>query len=137
MENNPDSDYTLFVKALLKKDLETLNIDAFSQNQKQEIEKCANIFFERNMIMESLQTFFLLKQTNKLNELGNLLLKNKQNEFAYEAFKLSKNQENLTKVGEAFLSNAEIEKAYLAFKLANNAQMIEFIETNFERKFKQ
>lgn len=130
-----DSNYSLFVKALLKKDLETLDISPFSQSQKQEIEKVANIFFERNMILESIQTFYLLKNTNKLIALGNLLLKNKQNEFAFEAFRYAKSQEGLSKVGDAFLSNAEIEKAYAAFKLANNTQMSEFIETNFDRKF--
>lgn len=135
-EQNQDPNYTLFVKALLKKDLETLDISPFSINQKQEIEKVANIFFERNMILESLQTFYLLRNTNKLIELGNFLLKNKQNEFAFEAFRYAKSQEDLSKVGEAFLSNAEIEKAHTAFKLSNNSQMIEFIETNFEHNFK-
>lgn len=134
-QDNQNSDYVIFVKALLKKDITKLDISQFSQEQKQEIEKVADIFFERDMFMESLQTFYLLKNTDKLNELGNLLLKNKQNEFAFEAFRLANNQENLSKVGDAFLTNAEIEKAYECFKLANNIQMLKFIELNFRRKF--
>ena len=131
-----DSNYTLFVKALLKKDLEKLDISPFSDEQKKEIEKVGNIFLDRNMILESIQTFYLLRNFARLNQIGEILLKNKQNEFAFEAYRYAKNQDGLNQVGEAFISNAEIEKAYRTFKLADNKQMIEFIEQNFEVKFK-
>lgn len=133
-QDNQNSDYVIFVNALLKKDITKLDISPFSQEQKQEIEKVGNMFFERNLIKESIQTFYLLKNINKLIELGNVLLKNKQNEFAFEAFNYAKSKEGLSRVGDAFLSNAEIEKAYTAFKLANNEPMLQFIELNFKKK---
>ena len=78
----------------------------------------------------------MLRNTNKLNEVGEFCLKNKQNEYAYEAFKLADNKEGLTRTGDAFLANAEIEKAHSAFKLAQNDIMIAFIEANFNQGFK-
>ena len=127
-----EQDYTLFVKALLKKDIEKLDISPFSDYQKKEIKKVANNFLDRNLILESIQTFYLLREFDELNKIGNKLLMYKQNEFAFEAFRLSKSIEGLNKVGEAFLSNGEIKKAHFSFKLAGKEQMISFIELNFE-----
>lgn len=133
---NPDSDYILFVKALLTKGFDTFNLENFSESQKKDIEKAAETFMERSLFIDAIHTYYMLRNINKLNTLGEFCLKNKQNEYAYEAFKLADNKEGLTKTGDAFLANAEVEKAHSAFKLAQNEMMIAFIEANFNQGFK-
>ncbi len=133
---NPESDYILFVKALLTKGFDTFNLENFSEYQKKDIEKAAETFIERSLFIDAIHTYYMLRNTNKLNEVGEFCLKNKQNEYAYEAFKLADNKEGLTRTGDAFLANAEIEKAHSAFKLAQNDIMIAFIEANFNQGFK-
>lgn len=131
-----ESDYILFVKALLSKGFDTFNLKNFSESQKKDIEKAAETFIERSLFLEAIHTYYMLRNIDKLNAIGEFCLKNRQNEYAYEAFRLANNKEALTKTGEAFLANAEIKKAYEAFKLAENEMMIAFIEANFNQGFK-
>lgn len=133
---NQESDYILFVKALLTKGFEIFNLENFSELQKKDIEKAAETFIERSLLIDAIHTYYMLRNINKLNEIGILCLKNRQNEYAYEAFRLANNKDLLTKTGEAFLANGEIEKAYQAFRLAQNDMMVSFIEANFSQGFK-
>ncbi len=123
-------DFNLVLRGLINNDSELENIE-IPENLKNEFNKTAENYLQKDLVLEAIKTFAITKNSPKLNEVGEFCIANTRLELALKSFYYSKNKEGLSKTGMGFIAQGDVNNALIAFKLAENKEMIEFITKNF------
>ena len=80
------------------------------------------------------EVFSALGNIDKLIELGQACLKDRQIGYALKAFEKADSTDHLNLLGEACLKEGLVSVAMQAYTAANNEMMIQFIRENFDEK---